>query len=397
MNLPPLRLKPREHHRLRAGHLWVFSNEVDIAATPLTGFEPGQTVRIEDAAGQALGVGYVNPHALICARLVARDQSIALDQALIVRRLEAALALRARLHPEPYYRLAFGEGDGLPGLVVDRYGDILVAQLNTAGMERLKAEIVAAFEQLLKPRAVLLRNDSPIRALEGLPAVVETTLGTVPEEIELVENGARFEVPLAEGQKTGWYYDQRANRTRFIAYARGARVLDAFSYLGAFGIEAAVAGAATVLCLDSSARAVAGARRNAARNGVDDRVAVEQADVFERLRGLRREGAEYDLVALDPPALVKRRKDLKEGAHAYRRLNALALELLAPGGVLVTASCSYHMSGEQLLAEVLTAARRAGLELQLLEQGHQGPDHPIHPAIPETGYLKAFFLRRRPE
>ncbi len=391
MKLSPLRLKPREHHRLRAGHLWVYSNEVDTKATPLSAFEPGQMARIEDAAGYPLGIGYVNPHALLCARILSRDPELAIDRALIAARLKEALALRERLFPDPYYRLAFGEGDGLPGLVVDRYDDTLVAQINTAGMERLKPEIVAALEEVVRPSAILLRNDSTSRELEGLPLYVENALGTAPEEVEVIENGARFRAPLAAGQKTGWYYDQRLNRARVAAYASGAKVLDAFCYLGGFGIQAARAGAAEVLCLDSSARAVEHARASAALNGVETPVTVEQADVFDRLRGLRREGRHFDLVVLDPPALVKRKKDIKEGALAYRRLNALAFELLQPGGILATCSCSFHMSGEQLLAEVQAAAH--GRELQLLERGHQAPDHPIHPAIPETSYLKVYLLR----
>jgi len=391
MKLPSLRLKPREHHRLRAGHLWVYSNEVDTKATPLSGFEPGELVRFADTAGHPLGVGYVNPHALLCGRILSRDPDAHIDRIFLAARLREALALRTRLFPEPFYRLAFGEGDGLPGLVVDRYGEVLVAQLNTAGMDRLKAEVIAALEEAVRPDAILLRNDSPSRELEGLPLYTENALGAPPESVEVIENGARFRAPLATGQKTGWYYDQRLNHARIAAYAPGARVLDGFCYLGGFGIQAARAGATEVLCLDSSARAVEHVRANATLNGVDQIVAVEQADVFERLRGLRREGRKFDVVVLDPPALVKRKKDLKEGALAYRRLNALAFELLEPGGILVTCSCSFHMSGEQLLAEVLAGAH--GRTLQLLERGHQAPDHPVHPAIPETAYLKVYVLR----
>ncbi|MBI5612280.1 MAG: class I SAM-dependent rRNA methyltransferase [Gammaproteobacteria bacterium] len=396
MTLAPLRLKPREHHRLRAGHLWVFSNEVDIKATPLTGFEPGQPVVVQDAAGQPLGSGYVNPHSLICARLVSRDPEAVLDRNLIVARLRAALLLRARLFAQPFYRLAFGEADGLPGLVVDRYGDVVVAQLTTAGMERVKAEVVAALVELLAPRAILLRNDGASRQLEGLPSYVETARGEVPETTVLEENGTRFEIPLLHGQKTGWFYDQRPNRTRLRAYVAGRRVLDVFSYVGAWGVQAAAAGAREVLCVDSSERAVALARANAGLNQVADKVTVSELDAFDALKGLRADGERFDVVVLDPPALIKRKKDIKEGTRAYHRLNELAVELLADDGLLVSASCSYHLSREALQDVLLRASRAHGRELQLLEQGGQAPDHPIHPAIPETAYLKALFARLRP-
>src|ERR1051325_4335040 len=208
MTLAPLRLNKNEDRRLRAGHIWVFSNEVDTKATPLNAFQPGDPVLIEDSARRPLGTGYVNPHALICARLVSRDPDLVLNQSLITHRLNIALSLRARLYPEPYYRLAFGDSDALPGLVIDRYGDICVAQINTAGMERVKQDIVAALEKVIRPRAILFRNDSSVRALEDLPSYRETALGELPATITLEENGVRFEVPLEAGQKTGWFYDQ---------------------------------------------------------------------------------------------------------------------------------------------------------------------------------------------
>jgi len=381
---------------LRAGHLWVFSNEVDIKITPLTGFEPGQPVIIQDAGGQPLGSGYVNPHSLICARLVSRDPGTVLNRDLIVQRLRAALLLRARLFEQPFYRLAFGEADGLPGLVVDRYGEVVVAQITTAGMERVKTDIVAALAELLAPRAILLRNDSTGRVLEGLPGYVETALGEVPETIVLEENASRFEIPLLHGQKTGWFYDQRPNRTRLRAYVAGRRVLDVFSYVGAWGVQAAAAGAREVLCVDSSERAVVLARANAALNGMADKVTVQELDAFDALKGLRADGERFDVVVLDPPALIKRKKDIKEGARAYHRLNELAMELLTDDGLLVSASCSYHLSRESLRDMLLKASRTHGRELQILESGGQAPDHPVHPAIPETAYLKALFARLRP-
>lgn len=396
MELASLRLNKHEDRRLRAGHVWVFSNEVDNRATPLAAFEPGQPVVIEDAGGHALGSGYVNPHALICARLVSRDPRYALDQSLITHRLNVALSLRERLYATPYYRLAFGDSDALPGLVIDRYDDVCVVQITTAGMERVKPEILGALEKVLRPRAVLLRNDSSIRALEGLPSYTETALGEVPATVTLDEDGVQFDVPLAAGQKTGWFYDQRMNRLRLRAYAKGARVLDVFSYLGGFGMQAAAGGAASVLCADTSATAVANIRRNAERNGFADRVQVEQDDAFELLRRLRAAREHFEVVVLDPPAFIKRKKDLKEGTDAYRRLNQMAMQVLAKDGILVSCSCSYHLTREALREILLRTSRHLDRFLALLEEGQQAPDHPVHPAIPETAYLKAYFARVLP-
>ncbi len=396
MTLATLRLNKNEDRRLRAGHVWVFSNEIDARATPLSQFEPGQPVLIEDAAGHPLGSGYVNPHALICARLVSRDPAHVLDRSLITHRLNVALALRERLFSEPYYRLAFGDSDGLPGLVVDRYGDVCVVQLTTAGMERVKTEVITALEKVIRPRAILLRNDSSIRALEGLARYTETALGEVPQTVLVSENDVRYEVPLAGGQKTGWFYDQRMNRARLRAYAKGARVLDVFSYLGGFGLQAAAAGAQSVLCADTSAAAAAGIRDNAERNGFGERVHVEQDDAFELLRRLRAEHKRFDIVVLDPPAFIKRKKDIKEGTDAYRRINQMAMQVLSKDGVLVSCSCSYHLPRDALRDVLLRTSRHLDRFLALLEEGHQAPDHPVHPAIPETAYLKVFIARVLP-
>lgn len=396
MPLAPLRLKKNEDRRLRAGHLWVFSNEIDVSKTPLTAFEPGQLVEIQDHRGAALGSGYVNPHSLICARLVSRDPALALNKSLLVHRFNVALSLRERLFDKPCYRLAFGDSDGLPGLVVDRFGDALVVQITTAGMERCKNEIIAALEQVLKPTAIVLRNDSASRAPEGLESYVETALGTAPETVELEENGVRFAAPLLSGQKTGWFYDHRMNRARMRHYVRGKRVLDVFSYIGGWGVQAAAAGAGDVLCVDSSETALQYARKNATLNGAADRVKILQDDAFEALKSLRAEREKFDVVILDPPAFIKRKKDLHAGLEAYQRINQQAMQVLARDGILISCSCSFHLPRAELSNAMLTASRHIDRTLQLLEQGHQGPDHPVHPAIPETDYLKAFIARLLP-
>lgn len=396
MTLAPLRLKKNEDRRLRAGHLWVFSNEVDVDNTPLTAFEPGQPVEIQDHRGATLGSGYVNPHSLICARLVSRDPALALNKSLLAHRFNVALSLRERLFDKPYYRLAFGDSDGLPGLVVDRFGDVLVAQITTAGMERCKDDIIAALQQVLKPAAIVLRNDSASRAVEGLESYVETALGAIPETVELEENGVRFTAPLLTGQKTGWFYDHRMNRARMQHYVQGKRVLDVFSYIGGWGVQAAAAGANEVLCVDSSEAALQHIHHNATLNGVAEHVKTLQGDAFEALKSLRAEREKFDVVILDPPAFIKRKKDLRAGLEAYQRLNQQAMQVLAKDGILISCSCSFHLPRAELSNAMLTASRHIDRSLQILEQGHQGPDHPVHPAIPETDYLKAFIARVLP-
>ena len=330
-----LRLGKNQDRRLRAGHLWVYSNEVDAGATPLGGFEPGQAVEVESAQGKWLGTAYVNPNSLICARLVTRQRGVALDGSLLVHRTKVALSVRERLFTRPYYRLLFGEADGCPGLVVDRFGDYLVVQITTAGMERLKEEVVAALVKVLQPAGILLRNDSGIRELEGLSRYVELAHGAIPEQVSIEEGGCRFQLSLGEGQKTGWFYDQAANRDAFIPYVAGRRVLDVCSYIGAWSVRAVRAGANAVTAIDISKKALAQLAINARLNQVAGRIDSLQGDAFQLLRDLRAQRERFDVVVLDPPAFIKRKRDLDAGRKAYHQVNRLALQVLAPGGVLV--------------------------------------------------------------
>jgi 23S rRNA (cytosine1962-C5)-methyltransferase len=263
-------------------------------------------------------------------------------------------------------------------------------------MERLKADIEAALAKVVKPSALLWRNDSPARTLEGLDQYVQTGFGEVPETALVNEDGVRHEVALRSGQKTGWFFDQRDNRARLDRYVEGCRVLDVFSYVGAWGVRAAVRGAREVVCVDSSAPALEHATANAARNGVADRVSTLRGEGPAMLRNIREARAQFDVVIVDPPAFIKRKKDLKEGVLAYRRLNERAMQVLARDGLLVSCSCSYHMERTALVQLLLQTARHLDRSLQILEHGYQGPDHPIHPAIPETAYLKAVFCRVLP-
>jgi 23S rRNA (cytosine1962-C5)-methyltransferase len=395
IQLPAVMLRKNRDRRLRAGHLWVYSNEVDTRKTPLSGFEPGAAVVVQTSTGKPIGSGYINPHSLICARLLTRHTPAAFDTAFFQRRIETALALREALYESPHYRLVYGEGDGLPGLVVDRYADVLVVQITTAGMERCRTAILEALQQTLNPRGILLRNDSPVRKLEQLELYTETT-GEVPARVSLEEGGARFEVPLGAGQKTGWFFDQRSNRLAMHKYVKGRRVLDVFSYIGAWGVQAAGAGAAAVSCVDASPLAQELLMRNAAANGVDDIVRLEPGEAFEVLKALRAARRRYDVVIVDPPAFIKRRKDIPNGEQAYSRLNQQAMQLLEPGGFLISSSCSMHLAAERLQEILQQAAHHLGRRLQVVERGFQAMDHPVHPAIPETAYLKTLFCRLLP-
>ena len=389
-DLPSLRLKRNEDRRLQAGHLWVFSNEVDTQQSPLTRFGAGDLVRIQAHNDRALGLAYVNPKSLICARLLQTWQPP--DAAWFEARLRLALRLRERLYPEPYYRWVYGESDGLPGLVIDRFGAICVVQIATAGMQRFKAEILTAIDCVIKSKRVLLKNDSALRAMEGLAEEVEWCGPAMQGDATVIEDGLKFEVSLAEGQKTGWFYDQAANRRTLLRYVRkGARVLDVFSYAGAWGVRAAQGGASSVLCIDASATALKSASHNAGLNGL--KLDTRHGDAFDVLAELAESPGRFDVIIVDPPAFAKRKKDVPTALGAYKRINQLAMRLLADDGILVSCSCSYHVSADELQAAIAKAARGAGKSVQILEQGGQAADHPVHPAIEETRYLKAFYCR----
>ncbi|WP_394560295.1 class I SAM-dependent rRNA methyltransferase [Aquipseudomonas alcaligenes] len=396
MTLPALRLKPNADRRLRAGHLWVYSNEIDVAATPLHQFQPGDQAVLEAAGGKPLGIVAMSPNNLICARLLSRDVKHVLDKSLLVHRLNVALSLRERLFDKPFYRLVYGDSDLLPGLVVDRFGDHLVVQLASASMERAKDAVIEALVQVLKPRGILFKNDSAARDAEGLDRYVDTAFGVVPEWVDLEENGVKFQAPVLEGQKTGWFYDHRMNRARLEPYVKGKRVLDLFSYIGGWGVQAAAFGASEVFCVDASGFALDGVERNATLNGVAEKVTCVEGDVFAALKELKSAEERFDVIVADPPAFIKRKKDIKNGEAAYRRLNETAMRMLNKDGILVSASCSMHLEEDNLQNILLTSARHLDRNIQLLERGAQGPDHPVHPAIAETRYIKSLTVRLLP-
>jgi 23S rRNA (cytosine1962-C5)-methyltransferase len=390
--LPKLVLKSQADRRLKRGHLWIFSNEVDTDQSPLKGFAAGDQALVCNQQGKPLAIATLSPASLICGRIVNRDVAHPLDKSLLVHRLKQALALREACFSEPYYRLVYGDSDLLPGLIVDRFGDYLVVQMSTAGMDKQKDAIVEALQKCLKPTAILLRNDHAARSLESLESYVEA-IGEVPEAVPVVENGVRFMAPIADGEETGWCYDHRESRAMLQRLAPSKRVLDVFSAVGGWGVQAAVAGASEVVCVDSSAQALEWVGENAHINGVDDRMTGLHGKAMQVLKSLNEQGEQFDIVVLDPPAFIKRKKDQKSGEAAYRHLNELAIRLLSRDGLLVTASCSLHLDKAGLVEVVRGAARHLDRHAQILYQGGQGADHPVHPAIPETEYLKTVIAR----
>ena len=396
MSFPVLKLKKNEERRIRAGHLWVFSNEVNTKETPFDQMEAGQLVDIQASNGKSLGIGYVNPVSLICARILSRDPKHPPNQSLIVHRIKVALSLRQQFFEKPFYRLIFGESDFLPGLVVDRFDDVLTVQITTAGMEAMKDDIIAALDKVIRPKSILLRNDSSAREREGLPSYIESVLGEVPETVVLEDMGVSYEAPIKTGQKTGWYYDQRMSRGVLSGIVKEKRVLDVFSYIGAWGVKAAVEGASEVVCIDASEKALEMVGVNAELNLVDDKMSGILGDAFQALKELREEKEKFDIVIVDPPAFIKRKKDFKRGREAYHRLNKMAIQVLSKDGILVSGSCSHHLTRNELQKTMLQSARHLDRNMQILVQGYQGPDHPVHPAIPETEYLKAIFARITP-
>ena len=321
MNFPVLYLRKGAERRLRAGHLWVYSNEVDTLRSPLTDFEAGAQAELRASNDKPMGTVFVNPHALICGRLISRNAAHGMTPQRLTERVEIALALRDRLFDKPFYRWVFGDSDGLSGLVVDRFDDVVVVQISTAGMEQMKDSIVRAIQRLAHPRTIILKNDGKMRKVEGLDTYVEQAHGPEIDLLSVEENGVRFEVPMEGGQKTGWFYDHRMNRQRLQAYAPGKRVLDVFSYVGGWGIQAACAGATQVTCVDSSASAIESVHHNARINGLDN-IETIQGDAFDALKALCDEKEKFDIVVLDPPALIPRRRDQKAGEEAYARLNS---------------------------------------------------------------------------
>ena len=389
---PLIRLSPGADRRIKSGHPWVFSNEV--AMTPaLRALPPGSVVKLEGDDGVRHGAWHFNPHSLIAARRLDADPTAACDEAWFTARIGACLALRDRLFDTPFYRLVHAEADGLPGLIIDRYGDALAVQANTAGMDAATPLILGALQRLIAPRLVVARNDSAVRKLEGLEEAVAPLLGEGMAFVE--ESGLRFPVDLLGGQKTGWFFDQRANRAMVARLCAGRSVLDAFCHTGGFGLAAAAAGAAAVTLLDRSEHALGLAMQAATLAGFADRVTPLKAEALDHLEKMGASGRLFDVVVADPPAFAKTRKDQPVALRGYAKLTRLAVGLVAPDGVLFIASCSHHVAVAEFAEAVAWGVHKAKRDARILATVGAGADHPVHPALPESAYLKGILLHLR--
>jgi 23S rRNA (cytosine1962-C5)-methyltransferase len=385
---PIIRLRPREGRRALAGAPWIFSNEIvmDAAAKSLAA---GSVVNALTVDRRVLGTGYFNPKSLIAVRLLDSVPDAEIGDAFFASHFARALGRRAVLFSEHYYRLVHAEGDGLPGLTIDRFDDVCVAQVTTAGMEALVEPMLGALEEVIAPQSIVLRNDAPARTLEGLEHYVRTRHGEMPSRLSVLENGVRYFADPGSGQKTGWYYDQRDNRAFVAKFANGRSVLDCYCHTGGFAILAAKSGATDVVGIDSSAPALALGEEAVNANGVAGKCRFVKAEAFDELERLAKGNNRFDIVIADPPPFVKARKDLEAGARAYRKLARLSASVTAANGYLLMASCSHNMPRERFEQECAIGIGRAGRRAALIRDAGAGPDHPVHPMLPETAYLKA--------
>ncbi len=390
-----LYLKPKEHHRIQKGHLWVFSNELanlprDIAS--------GEAVQLFTHDKKFLGTGFYNPHSLIAVRLLTRKDEEP-DKNFFLKKFTEALALREKVYGKEQtnaYRLVHGESDGLPGLVVDRFNNALVLQAFSAGMDLHLPMICDVLQEMLNPAVIVVRNESPLRELEGLTLHKDVVRGNRADAVQTIhDSGLTFKVDLFEGQKTGFFLDQRENRKIIRSFSEGASVLDVFTNDGGFALNALYGGAASALLIDASQEALQRADHNAQLNNFSNYNLVA-ADAFDTLDQMVASKESFDVVVLDPPSFTKSRKNLPGALKAYKRLNKLGLQLLKNGGFLATASCSHHVSEEDFLQSIHQAALSADCQLRMIHKNSQPFDHPVLLAMPETSYLKfaCFYVTR---
>lgn len=390
--IPRVFLQVGQERRIAQGHPWAYSNEIRMDADAKA-LPAGTLATLHRIDGKPLGVGSFNPHTLIAFRIFDQDAAIAIDETFFIQRFRRAVSLRERVFAEPYWRLAHAEADGLPGLICDRFGDVLVMQMNTAGMQALSPLILSAADTVLTPRVIVLRNDTPARDTEGLERSVTVVRGTLEGPVEFRESGLVFFADVLEGQKTGWFYDQRVSRAFVAPLARNASLLDTYCFTGGFTVAAAAAGAVDVVGIDSSEPALALARRAAQANGVDMRCEFRRAEVFGELERLGRAGERYRVVVADPPAFVKSKKDLGSGLRGYRKLTRLAAALVEPEGFLFVASCSHNVDSSALLSEIVHGMTAAGRSGRIIREAKAAADHPVHTHLPESAYLKSVLLQ----
>ncbi len=387
---PRLTLKAGEGRRVERGHLWVFANEV----AELEDTDDRDEVSVFSARGKFVGNALLSPSALIRARIYSR-QAEPCDQEFIRRRLKAALEYRQQIgYVRHSYRLCFSEGDFLPGLIVDVYGKQVVIQITTRAMNNRREIIVDALTQLLASECIYERSDVPLRELENLQQTAGSITGKLQTPAEVVENDVTLLVDLAAGQKTGFFLDQVENRQRLLPFVKNRRVLDLFCYVGAWSLLCVAAGASSATGIDTSASAIALARAAAKQNSLSKKCQFLEEDAIEFMKKAYAQGERFDFIVVDPPPLARRKKDVRNALKLYRDINLRTMRLLAPGGILATASCSHHISPEDFLQTLRLAARDARADLRLFYTGSQSPDHPIHLTTPETAYLKFFAFFR---
>lgn len=387
-NGPVLKVNQGGARRSRSGHPWIFSNEV--AMTPdLKALPAGSLLQATDEHGRPLGLYAFNPHTLIAGRKFAEASTTHINADFLAGRLRTALALRQKLFAAPYYRLVHAEADGLPGLIIDRFGDTIVMQANSAAMDLLLDDLVKAAEMVLAPVRIIVKNDSPARLMEGLETDVRVIKGDETGPVSLIENGVNFMCDPVGGQKTGWFYDHRDNRAFISKLAAGGRVADFYCYAGSFSLQCAVAGAAHVLGVDRSEGSLAWAEKSAAANGVAGKVEFRRAEAFAEMERLAAAGELFDVVIADPPAFVKSKKQLAAGARGYRKMTKMAAKLVRPGGFLLVASCSHHVDPVLFGEQVRLGLADVGRGGRIIRASGAAPDHPVHQFLPETAYLKA--------
>ncbi len=390
---PHISLRAGGHRRAAHGHPWIYSNEV-VMDTAAKALPAGAPVTVMSASGQNLGVWAFNSTPLISARLLARNSATCIDQSFLAERLAHALALRTKLFDRPYYRLIHAEADGLPGLVIDRYDDTLVVQQNTAAMDILRQPLLDALHETLAPRTLILRNDSAARLLEGLTQrEVEVIGDPPPDHLPLMENDTRYFADALGGQKTGWFFDQRPNRAALAAMAQGATLIDYYCYGGGFAIAALKGGAKHAIGVDRSDAALALATKAAEANQLAKRFTAQRSETFADMESRADRGETFDIVNADPPAFAKTRKDLPTALRGYRKLARLAAKLVAPKGILHIASCSHHVGLPEFIEVVANGIADTDRPARILRIGGAGPDHPIHPLLPESAYLKSLLLQ----
>jgi len=385
-----LELLPKKELRIIKGDPWAWKADIK---TPLQNFEPGEIVRVIDSKGRFVGVGYINPESLITVRLLTyEDREI--DYQFFEEKIREALKLRKELYPEEEtFRLVFSEGDFLPGLVVDKFENLVVFQITTLGMEIRKDWIVKALENILNPEIIVERSDSPVRKKEGLEPVKGIVKGKIEKDIVIRINGLNFAINPLEGQKTGFFLDQRENYLLLKNISKGRRVLDAFCNNGAFGIHAFKFGAREVVFLDASERALELVRKNLVINDIKDSYSFIKGDALKLLKEIERKGEKFDMIILDPPAFIKDRSKLKEGMRGYKEINLRAMKMLRDGGFLLTCSCSHFLSKENFLKVLEESAFDSGKIIKILDFRSQPKDHPYLICLPESNYLKCALLQ----